>query len=425
VEREDAMKVEWEGQHPSEGSIHARLDGELDPSEAELLDEHVRECAECGARVAEARGLRAGASRVVGQLDAAPARLIQPATTPTLDDSGSMWRLLRVTPARASIAAVLLVALGITLTRTRVAKDSEVVPVSAIVSGTASAPMTAMAEPKEAPAPMRDGLLDSSIARKLAEEQPPRALEPAPGAAIPSEDRAMSSATVPDLTAPQRVAAARASIKARTDSSSPPADRARVGFSPGAPATLDRMAAAGQAAEAAGARNEMSAKVAGAVGASTAGQCYLVESSAPGAQWGTATLPMVLAFDSAGTTARVLTPSGADTEMRAARTPGRTDSLVLRLRRIGYEGSLALDAIGEARGGSMRSGQSTIRLDAVVTTGVAEARGNLRADTRAPQPAAAPPAVAKKADEPVREKDASAAAAVQITAHVVSCSTRR
>jgi hypothetical protein len=425
VEREDAMKVEWEGQHPDEGSIHAWLDGELDPSEAELLDEHARGCAECGARVAEARGLRAGASRVVGQLDVMPARLIQPATTPTLDDSGSMWRLLRVTPARASIAAVLLVALGITLTRTRVAKDSEVVPAFGIASGTGSAPMTAMSEPKETPAPVKDGLLDSSIARKLAAEQPPRALEPTPGAAIPSEDKAMSAAAVPDLTAPQRVAAARASIKARSDSSSPPADRARVGFSPGAPATLDRMAAADQAAEAAGARNEMSAKVAGAVGGSTAGQCYLVESSASGAQWGTTTLPMVLAFDSAGTMARVLTPNGADTEMRAVRTPGRTDSLVLRLRRIGFEGSLALDAIGDARGGSMRSGPSTLMLESVVTTGMAEQRrSDLRGNARAPQPAAAPPAAAKKADEPAREKDASAAA-VQITAHVVSCITRR
>jgi anti-sigma factor RsiW len=416
------MKVEWVGQHPDEGSIHAWLDGELDPSDAELLAEHVRGCSECGARAAEARGLMAGASRVVRQLDVTPARLIQPASTPTLDDSGSMWRLMRVTPARASIAAILLVALGITLTRSRVATDSEVVPTvaTAPVSGEA---MTAMAAPKEAQAPIKDRLLDSAIGRRLAEEHPARTLKPAPGAAIPSPDVPVRADAVPDLTAPQRVAVAREAIRARADTVSPPADKARVGFRAGAPTALDRVTNAAQAAEVAGARNDVSlSKVVGAIGLSTSGQCYLVESSAPGAQWGTATLPIVLAFDSTGTTARVLTPNGADTEMRAVRTAARTDSLVLRLRRIGYEGSLALDAIGDARGGVMRSNAATSSLESVVVTG-AEQRIAARSDTRVPQPAAAPPAVAKRAEAPARERDA--AAATKITAHVVSCATRR
>jgi len=318
------MKVEWAGQHPDEGSIHAWLDGELDPSEAALLDEHVRGCTECGARVAEARGLMAGASRVIGQLDVTPARLIQPATTPTLDDSGSMWRLLRVTPARASIAALLLVALGITLTRTKAAKDSDVAPT--IASAPAASDMTAMAEPKETPAPVKDHLLDSAISRKLADEQPARTVKPAPGGAIPSEDMRVAAAAVPDTTAGMRVAAARSAIRARSDSASPPADKARVGFETRSVATLDRMANAGQAAEAAGTRNELSAKVAGVlVGPTTASQCLLVESNAPGAKWGSATLPIVLAFDSTGTTARVLTPGGADTEAAERKGQQRSD----------------------------------------------------------------------------------------------------
>jgi hypothetical protein len=421
------MKVEWVGQHPDEGSIQAWLDGELDPSEAALLDEHVRGCAECGARVAEARGLMAGASRVIGQLDVTPARLIRPATTPTLDDSGSMWRLLRVTPARAGIAAVLLVALGITLTRTKAAKDSEVVPI-ATAPASSSGAMTAMAEPKEEPAQAKDHLLDSAISAKLAKEQPPRTVMPAPGGSIPSQDMSVAAAAVPDTTAPLRVAAARAAIRARSDTSSPPADRARVGSNVAAPTTLDRLATAGQAAEAAG-RNELSGKVASVVvGSSTAGKCYLVESTVPGAKWGTATLPMVLAFDSTGTFARVLTTNGADTEMRASRTAVTADSLVLRLRRIGYEGTLALDALGDARSGVMRSRQSTAQLSEVVTTSTgeskrAELRG-ARTDTRtAPQPAA-PPVANKTQAAPALEKDASAGAAVAITAHVVSCAKR-
>ena len=250
------MKVEWAGQHPDEGSLHAWLDGELDAADAALVDEHVRGCAECGARVAEARGFIAGASRIVGQLDAEPARLIQPASTPTMDDKGSLWRLMRVTPARAGIAAVLLVALGITLTRSRVARESEAVPRVAV-----SQTPTAAIEGAQSLA--KDGLLDSAISRRLATEHPTQVVEPAAGGAMPSPEPPKLAAALPDTTAPVRVAAARAALRARADSATPPADKARVGFSAGAPATLDRVAAAGQAAEAAASRNDMSAKVAG------------------------------------------------------------------------------------------------------------------------------------------------------------------
>lgn len=420
------MKVEWEGEHPDEGSIHAWLDGELDASEAALLDEHVRGCAECGVRVAEARGLAAGASRVIGQLDAAPARLIQPATTPTMGDNRLMWRLMRVTPARASIAAALLVAVGITLTRSRVSRESELMPPVASAPASSDA-MTAMAASKEDRAPAKDNLLDSAISRKLANEQPPRTLEPAAGGAIPQQDVAVMPSMVPDRSASLKVAAARASLRARVDSATPPADRARVGFSAGAPATLDRMSAAGQAAEVAADRKQLSGKVAGVlVAVTTASQCFLVESPSPGAQWGTVTLPMVLAFDSVGTTARVLTTDGADTEMRAVRVAGTADSLTLRLRRIGYNGTLALSGTGDARPGVMRSIASQGRLESVVvtSTGTATERRLAQSDTRANQPAPAAPQPALKKDAPAQEAEKSMGAAVGITAHLVSCQKR-
>ncbi|MEO8333787.1 MAG: zf-HC2 domain-containing protein [bacterium] len=418
------MTVEWgEDGHPEEGSIHAWLDDELDAPEAALLDEHVRTCTACAARVAEARGLVAGASRVVGQLDALPARLIHPATTPTLGDNARMWRLMRVTPARASIAAMLIVALGIALTRTRVARESTIAPSAA--TAPAGEAMTAMAAPKEESRPEKDGLLDSAIGRRLAQQQPPRAFEPAPGVAIPTDERALSDTRSEDTTAPLRVAAARASLKARTQGAPPAADRARVGFNSGAPATLDRLSTAAQAAEAAGARADVSAKVAGVViSAPTANQCYFVESSTPGAQWGSVPLPMVLAFDSVGTTARVLTTNGGDTEMRAVRMPASGDSLSLRMRRIGYDGTLALSSIGDARGGIMRSSQSTVALSEVVTTATAQ-RASARAELRsAPQPAAAPLADLKKDANAVRNNAGSAGAAVSITAHTVNCTRR-
>jgi hypothetical protein len=425
------MKVEWEGGHPDEGSIHAWLDGELDASEAALLDEHVRGCAECGALVAEARGFIAGASRVVGQLDATPARLIQPATTPTLDDSGSMWRLMRVTPTRAGIAAVLLVGLGITLTRTRAAKDSEIVPAVATTLSRDSGMMTAMAAPKDEQAPIKDDVLDSGIARKLASEHPARTVERAPGAQIPRADSIVAPADVPDLSAPQRVAAARISLRSSRDTASPPADKARAGFNVRSAVAADQMSTAGVAAEAAGIRNELSGKVAGVVVVPpTAGQCYLVDSGTPGAQWGTVTLPMVVAFDSIGTSARVLTTGGVDTEMRAVRVGGPPDSLVLRLRRIGYNGTLAVAGAGDARSGVMRSSQLNVQLSEVVTTGSSvplDLRGSARSDSRIPpKPApAAPPPEQKKVEAPVREAEPSIGRPVAITAHVVSCNLKR
>ena len=111
------MMLEADGVHPDEATIHAWLDGELDAQEAARLDAHVAECASCGSRVAEARGLIAGASRVVGLLDEQPAPLVKPLGTPSAGTGGSVWRLLRVTPARAAIAAALVVAVGIGLTR--------------------------------------------------------------------------------------------------------------------------------------------------------------------------------------------------------------------------------------------------------------------------------------------------------------------
>ena len=50
-------------EHPDEGMIHTWLDDALDAAEGERIAAHVRTCDECQARVAEARGLIAGASR--------------------------------------------------------------------------------------------------------------------------------------------------------------------------------------------------------------------------------------------------------------------------------------------------------------------------------------------------------------------------
>jgi len=64
--------------HPDEGTVHAWLDGALEDTEAREIEAHVRECAECAAMVAEARGFIAASSRIVSLLDGVPSRVMPP-----------------------------------------------------------------------------------------------------------------------------------------------------------------------------------------------------------------------------------------------------------------------------------------------------------------------------------------------------------
>jgi hypothetical protein len=62
--------------HLDEGTIHTWLDGAFDALHAAVIETHVSACAVCSANVAEARGLIAGASRVVRSLDVVPSGVV-------------------------------------------------------------------------------------------------------------------------------------------------------------------------------------------------------------------------------------------------------------------------------------------------------------------------------------------------------------
>ncbi len=109
--------------HLDEGTTQAWLDGELAPDDAESAARHVASCAECRALVAEARGLMAGASRIVSALDAGPAGVIPPAQRGP-SSTRRTWRRFALTPMRMSIAATIIVAVGVTITARRVADNS-------------------------------------------------------------------------------------------------------------------------------------------------------------------------------------------------------------------------------------------------------------------------------------------------------------
>src|SRR5262249_25707701 len=99
-------------QHLEEGTIHAWLDGALSSDDAAHVEEHVQRCAECAAMVADARGLIAGASRIVSALDIVPGGVLPKSPTAVAAPAKSLWRSLHLTPFRAALAASLMVAVG-------------------------------------------------------------------------------------------------------------------------------------------------------------------------------------------------------------------------------------------------------------------------------------------------------------------------
>ena len=341
ADREEGTMANDDNVHPDDGTIHTWLDGALGTEQAARLEAHVVDCAACADRVAEARGLLAGATRVVGLLDDPSSPAVVPASTPTAGTDLSMWRLLRVTPARAAIAAALVVAVGISLTRGRVTVDQGTAPMESAVS---------------AVAPRPDSVLQEAVARRLSAEQPLRTMAAAPGVAVPAPVvERPAAAAVTMSTTEAKVLAGRASMNAQRDSAGVRADRTTAGMRQlsDVAVTGASMAVAAKAADSAGRPSRM-LRVRGTAAAVAAGECYRVESTAP-AMWGSASLPIIVAIDTNGTDARVLTASGGVTETRAFLESNGADSVLLTLRRIGYSGSMSLSADVGTRKGVMRS----------------------------------------------------------------------
>jgi hypothetical protein len=91
-------------QHLDEGTIHSWLDGALSADEAARVEAHVKECPQCAAAVAEARGFIAASSRILTALDNAPRGVI-PAAAPAR----------RINPMVLRIAATVMVVAAGTL----------------------------------------------------------------------------------------------------------------------------------------------------------------------------------------------------------------------------------------------------------------------------------------------------------------------
>lgn len=144
-------------QHPDEGTIHAWLDGQLRSEERAQLEQHLNSCEQCSALVVEARGLVAGATRIVGALDGVRGGVIPPNKSAAVISKKSLWRTLRFTPVRAAVAATLLLAAGTIFTIQEgtpqmhdVARPTMAAPASDAAPMSASAPVAVTAAPPAA-----------------------------------------------------------------------------------------------------------------------------------------------------------------------------------------------------------------------------------------------------------------------------------
>jgi hypothetical protein len=106
-------------QHLDEGTIHGWLDGALSADESARVEAHVKECPQCAARVAEARGLIAASSRILTALDNVPNRVL-PQTARVKSRNWPVWR------AAAAVAVVAIGTLVVTRGVTPVANQASI-----------------------------------------------------------------------------------------------------------------------------------------------------------------------------------------------------------------------------------------------------------------------------------------------------------
>jgi hypothetical protein len=343
--------------------------------------------------------------------------------------SGSLWRWLRVTPGRAALAATILVAIGITLTYDRAAIDST--PRSAVaVLNPQRTDVPAATSPEGAAsdaAKPRDSLLDSAVAKNVTIAQGKRSMEAAQGPTIPAAPPASTTLEAPSGAAGEAVALGRATEESRREAVPVVADRVpRRADVTGATASIQAPSSAAVTSDVAAPervsaipsqRQQAGAGVMMAKTSQNAGakSCLIIESADADARWADQPFPFVLAIEPGSgdgpRDAAVLAPGGEVTSLRAQWSPRGGDSVTVRLRRIGYSGSIVLGPEVGARSGVAVSAAAPTALEETV---VASAPMQPRSDSRkAAAPAAAPSA---PPGPPVRQ--------LHVTARSVGCPTR-
>jgi Putative zinc-finger len=154
-------------QHPDEGTIHSWLDGALSADETARLEAHVKECPQCAAAVAEARGFIAGASRILTALDNAP-RGVVPVAAPKKRVDPLVWRVA---------ATILVVAAGTLVVVRNRGSNEQIADRVTLSQGRAS-----VAAPVPTAAGPAAGVVDQAMPKAVAGSAPTIALSKKTGA---------------------------------------------------------------------------------------------------------------------------------------------------------------------------------------------------------------------------------------------------
>ena len=199
-------------EHLDEGMIHAWLDGALPPDGSARVESAAESCAECAARVAEARGLIAASSRILSSLDAVPAGVI-PGSNADVDQLAALRARRRATSRRwwqdrrVAVAASLVFVAGVSSLMLRSNGGKSTQASSQLTAE--SIPSTPVLEPAPAPAP-------TSTAPAAAREAPARdvkiAVSPPPPPPSATSVRARTADVRFDSVAALKVAPASAPV---------------------------------------------------------------------------------------------------------------------------------------------------------------------------------------------------------------------
>lgn len=156
-------------QHPDEGTIHSWLDGALGSGEAARVEAHVKECPECAAAVAEARGFIAASSRILTALDNAPRGVI-PATVPKKRFDPLVWRVA---------ASVLVVAAGTLVVLQNRGGDESLTAISSVIDSATPHQSSARAQMPVTSAPATSAAANTAAADERGKTRETTASTPA------------------------------------------------------------------------------------------------------------------------------------------------------------------------------------------------------------------------------------------------------
>lgn len=167
---------------PDEGLIHAWLDGELGAEEAARVERLVAEDAEWGAATAEARGLVAASTRILGALDVVAGDVIPRVPTVQVRQQVRRWRVptwLKVAAGFVFVAGVGYLGLDRTETMTAPVEEELVAPTVAsaaapVAESLADQPVATTVTVNASPSPARS-VRQSATAKQSAADLSSRA----------------------------------------------------------------------------------------------------------------------------------------------------------------------------------------------------------------------------------------------------------